>query len=378
MTRTDASQEGVSSSKPKQREKRIPGIPGLCLVEYAGRGSYVYRFQHPITKKRVSKTLGGTQQITLAQAAVMVEKMREKITKGRDPSEAMMTVAQGFDELYLGHIKNNLRSWSDHVGRFNVHVRGVIGDMPLCKVGQSDLQRLVDNLKPVSEDKQSLSDATVNRVIALLKGYFSRLVEWGVLPSSPAQRLKMRREQNQRRRVIRDDETERFFKALANRPVIFQLLVKLLLLTGVRLNEALSAQWQNVSLKGDKPTLWLPRCKGGRGRMVPLSPEAVQVIRQLATRQEGEYLFPGKKGHLTRPSRDIKAFFQEAGVKDFRLHDCRRHFGTVALAEGANVGDLKEIYGHEALSTTQTYLAPQEKRLHNAAHSVGRKLQAYL
>lgn len=378
MTHTDESQAGVSSSKPKQREKRIPGIPGLCLVEYSGRGSYVYRFQHPITKKRVSKTLGSTQQITLAQAAVMVEKMREKICKGRDPSEAMMTVAQGFDDLYLGHIKNNLRSWSDHVGRFNVHVRGVIGDMPLCKVGQSDLQRLVDNLKPVSADKQCLSDATVNRVIALLKGYFSRLVEWGVLPSSPAQRLKMRREQNQRRRVIRDDETERFFKALANRPVTFQLLVKLLLLTGVRLNEALSAQWQNVSLESDKPTLWLPHCKGGRGRMVPLSPEAVQVIRQLATQQDGEYLFPGKKGHLTRPGRHLKALFQEAGVDDLRAHDFRRHFGTTALAEGANVGDLKEIYGHADLRTTSIYLAPQENRLHSAAHSVGRKFQAYL
>lgn len=378
MTQPDASRDANSVSKPKQRERRVPGVPGLCVLDYSERGSYVYRFQHPITKKRVSKTLGDTRRMTLAQAVVMVEEMREKIAKGRDPSEAMMTVAQGFDELYLQHIKKNLRSWSDHVCRFNVHVRGVIGDMPLCKVGQSDLQRLVDNLKPVSSDKQSLSDATVNRVIALLKGYFSRLMEWGVLPTSPARGLKMRREMNQRRRVIRDEEMGRFFKALGNRPETFQLLVKLLLLTGVRLNEALSAQWQHVQLEGDKPTLWLPRCKGGRGRMVPLSPEAVQIIRQLAIQREGDFLFPGKKGHLTRPGRQIRALFEEAEMEDFRVHDARRHFGTMALAEGANVGDLREIYGHQALATTQAYLAPQDTRLHSAAHAVGRKLQAYL
>lgn len=374
----DASRDANRASKPRQSQSRVPGIPGLYIQHYSGKDSYVYRFRHPITKKRTCKTLGDTRRMSLAQAAVMVEEIREKITKGRDPSEAMMTVAQGFDELYLHHIKKNLRSWSDHVCRFNVHVRGVIGDKPLCKVGQSDLQRLVDNLKPVSSDKQTLSDATVNRVIALLKGYFSRLVEWGVLPVSPARGLKMRREMNQRRRVIRDEEMGRFFKALGNRPETFQLLVKLLLLTGVRLNEALSAEWQHVRLEGDKPTLWLPRCKGGRGRMVPLSPEAVSVIQQLAMCQTGDYLFPGKKGHLTRPGRQIKALFEEAEMDDFRVHDARRHFGTMALAEGANVGDLREIYGHQALATTQAYLAPQETRLHNAAHSVGRKLQAYL
>ncbi|MFZ4538617.1 MAG: tyrosine-type recombinase/integrase [Propionivibrio sp.] len=376
---TDASQDaGSSPSKPKQSERRIVGIPGLCLVAYSGGESFVYRFRHPITKKRVSKTLGRTQHMSLTQAAVIVEGMRGKIDAGRDPSEAMMTVSQGFDELYLCHIKKNLQSWSDHKSRFNVHVRPVIGAIPLCKVGQSELQRLVDNLKPVAADKTCLSDATVNRVTALLKAYFSRLVEWGVISSSPALRLRMLREQNQRRRIILDREMNGFFSALANRPPIFQLLVKLLLLTGVRLNEALSAQWQNIRLEGDKPTMWLPRCKGGRGRFVPLSPEAVDVIQQLGNRQDQEYLFPGSKGPMTRPGRHFKALFKEAGVEDLHCHDFRRHFGTMALAEGANVGDLKEIYGHQALSTTERYLAPQENRLHLAAHSVGQKLKAYL
>ncbi|MEF8699228.1 MAG: integrase [Candidatus Accumulibacter sp. UW20] len=349
------------------------------MVEYSARGSYVYRFRHPVTKKRVSKTLGSTQRLTLTQAAVIVEGMWEKIAQGRDPSEAMMTVTQAFDGLYLAHIKKNLRSWSDHVCRFNAHVRPVIGEIPLCKVGQSDLQRLVDNLKPVAAGRDCLSDATVNRVIALLKAYFTRLVEWGVIPSSPASRLKMRREQNQRRRIIRDSEESGFFSALANRPEIIQLLVKLLLLTGVRLNEALSAQWDNVCLEGDKPTMWLPRCKGGRGRFVPLSREAVEVVQRLGKLHDrGEYLFPGRKGHMTRPGRHFKTLFEEAGVVDLHCHDFRRNFGTMALAEGANVVELKEIYGHQALTTTQRYLAPQEDRLHMAVHTVGQKLQAYL
>jgi integrase len=369
----------------RQQETAVPGFPNLTKIAYALSESYVFTYRAPATGTKARMTLGSARKLSLKDVAVLISEIERKLEQGIDPREGSITVAGAFDRLYRPHIEKNNRAWRDHVSRFDVHVRPVLGNMSLQQVSPMALQRLVDNLKPApSSKKDKLSDATVNRVIALLKAFFSKLAAWGLIAGNVARPLKVRRERNQRRRVLRDEEFQPFFEALEAAPPKVRLLILLLIYTGIRLSEALKSRWQDVSIEVSetgqkKGSLWLPDTKSGKPRAVPLSLEAIAVLDELAPLRENDYLFPGRDGgHMSRPGRQFRALIAKAGTDGLWLHDCRRVFGTLALRNGASPHDICNIFGHSDVRVTERYLVPDEVRLHDAAELVGRHIKTCL
>lgn len=369
----------------RQQETAVPGFPNLTKIAYALSESYVYTYRAPATGSKTRLTLGSASKLSLKDVAVRISEIERKLEQGLDPREGSITVAEAFDRLYVPHIEKHNRAWRDHVSRFNVHVRKELGKLPLHQVSPMALQRLVDNLKPApSSKKEKLSDATINRVIALLKAFFSKLAAWGLIASNAARPLKLKRERNQRRRVLRDEDFQPFFEALEDAPPKVRLLILLLLYTGIRLSEALKARWQDVTIEvsdtGEKKgSLWLPDTKSGKPRAVPLSLEAIAVVDELATLRENDYLFPGRDGgHMSRPGRQFRALIAKAGTDGLWLHDCRRVFGTLALKNGASPHDICNLFGHSDVRVTERYLVPDEVRLQDAAGLVGRHIKSCL
>lgn len=105
---------------------------------------------------------------------------------------------------------------------------------PLHSVTLGELNELTDGLEPVarsSRNPDELSPASINRVIDLLKAYFSYMVKTGHLEVSPAWRLQKRREMNARQRVLNAEELLRLGKALLRAPRPVSCLVRLALAT---------------------------------------------------------------------------------------------------------------------------------------------------
>jgi integrase len=63
------------------------------------------------------------------------------------------------------------------------------------------------------------------------------------------------------------------------------------ILTGARTGEVLGARQSELDLDAALWTVPAPRTKGGREHAVPLSPRAVEIVRQMP---EGEFVFPGR------------------------------------------------------------------------------------
>lgn len=235
---------------------------------------------------------------------------------------------------------------------------------------------MIDGLQPVAKGashRDRLAPATVNRVIALLKALFANLVERGYLASNPARGLKFRRERNQRGRVLRLEEYQAFFDALAEAPELVRLLILLLLLTGMRVSEALGARWEEVDMT--QRVLRLPDTKSGRPRLIPLSDDALLVCGELQARRTNDYLFPGRHaGHLSRPSRAFHAVLRSAGIDGLWLHDLRRTFATLA-AQQVPLCDVSRLLGHSSVKVTERYVVTADARLHAAVSVVGQHLQ---
>ena len=146
--------------------------------------------------------------------------------------------------------------------------------------------------------------------------------------------------------------------------------------TGLRVSELVKLPVS--SARGDARVL-LVKGKGGRERMVPLSPPAKAAMTeylkvrpkflQQAGTQGAAYLFPsrGKAGHLTRVR-----FFQlldelavEAGIDPRRVspHVLRHAFASHLLNNGADLRSVQQMLGHADISTTQIYTHVLEERL---------------
>ena len=150
-------------------------------------------------------------------------------------------------------------------------------------------------------------------------------------------------------------------------------LMELLYATGMRVTELVTLP---VAAARGEPRMILVKGKGGKERMVPLSPPARDALKAwLVVRDDDEtskgspYLFPssGKDGHLTRVRfhQIIKDLSVRAGVSPAKVspHTLRHAFATHLLAHGADLRSIQQLLGHANVSTTEIYTHVQEERL---------------
>ena len=156
-------------------------------------------------------------------------------------------------------------------------------------------------------------------------------------------------------------------------------LLEVLYATGMRVTELVSLPVS--SARGD-PRLLLIMGKGGKERLVPLSPPARTALADwLAVRdaQEAEAkakgkepsrrLFPsrGVSGHLTRHRFYllIKELAVKGGVSPDKVtpHTLRHAFATHLLANGADLRSIQTLLGHADVATTEIYTHVLQSRL---------------
>lgn len=157
-------------------------------------------------------------------------------------------------------------------------------------------------------------------------------------------------------------------------------LMELLYATGMRVSELVELP---VSAARGDPHMLLVKGKGGKERMVPLSPPSREALAAwLAARDEAEdatqaktgakaslFLFPstGRSGHLTRHRfyGVIKEIAVTAGVSPSIVtpHRLRHAFATHLLAHGADLRAIQTLLGHADISTTEIYTHVLEERL---------------
>jgi integrase len=132
--------------------------------------------------------------------------------------------------------------------------------------------------------------------------------------------------------------------------------LRLLLLTGARLSEALGLTWDMVDW--DERVLRLSDSKTG-AKVIPLAPAAAQVIEQQLTRRESgnAFVFPGGVPgralvNLEDPWQRIRAV---AGLPDVRIHDLRHTLASHAAMGGMSLPLIGRVLGHHSTATTARY-----------------------
>ena len=234
-------------------------------------------------------------------------------------------------------------------------------------------------------DAQGLSRSTRARRLSAIKQLYRFAFEEGWRDSNPAIQIKGPGRQKRLPKTLDVPEVDRLLEAARKTgrstadKVRNTCLMELLYATGMRVTELVSLPVS--SARGD-PRMLLVLGKGGKERMVPLSPPAREALAAwLILRDEAEdsavskgaprskFLFPsrGKSGHLTRHRFFllVKELAVSGGVSPEKVtpHTLRHAFATHLLANGADLRSIQTLLGHADVATTEIYTHVLDERL---------------
>ncbi|GAA4123823.1 tyrosine recombinase XerC [Aminobacter aganoensis] len=148
--------------------------------------------------------------------------------------------------------------------------------------------------------------------------------------------------------------------------------------SGLRISEALNLSGTELASPSD--TVLRISGKGGKTRLVPVLPVALQAVaeyRKLCPYHldaEGA-LFRGARGGRLDPAivqREMRKMRSALNLPDTATpHALRHSFATHLLGRGGDLRTIQELLGHASLSTTQVYTGVDTARLlevYDAAH----------
>lgn len=242
----------------------------------------------------------------------------------------------------------------------------------------------------ISCDAEGLSRATRARRLSAVKQIYRFAFEEGWREDNPALQIKGPGRAKSLPKTLEIAEVDLLLQAarVTGRTEADRLrntcLMELLYATGMRVSELVSLP---VSAARGDPNMLLILGKGGKERMVPLSPPAraalavwlstrdgIEDKRETEGHKPSRFLFPSrsKDGHLTRHRFYllIKELAVAGGVSPEKVtpHTLRHAFATHLLANGADLRAIQALLGHADIATTEIYTHVLDARLAELVH----------
>lgn len=341
-----------------------------------GHGTYYLRFKD-VTGKSCHQKLGRTVDMSLADAKKRVVELKAEIVSGADPRSAALSRkgVETLDDLwveYFAFAKSTIRSWKRSEQLWRIRVQPRFGHMKLTEINVRQIQTFLMDIK-----KEGLSAASVDHHGGLLRRMGNMAVKWGYIPVNFAAGVQLYHEFNGVENVLSDKQLQKLINVLntdENRHI--SRLALYLLSTGARLNEALSAQWKNISIEN---RVWIvPResSKSKRQRSIVLTDSALEVLKQIDRKESDVYVFTNAKTgkpfvNVFKPWNRIR---NKAGVPFLRMHDLRHMYASYLVNNGRTIYEVSQLLGHADTRTTVRYAHLSSKTLLEAANSVSDKL----
>jgi integrase/recombinase XerD len=225
--------------------------------------------------------------------------------------------------------------------------------------------------------RAEMTSATAARRLSALRQFYRFLHAEGVRADDPSGGIESPRRSRPLPRVLSEEEVDRLLQAAHKHQGVDGIrlvaLMEVLYATGVRVSELVSLPV--AAARGEQ--FLVIRGKGGRERMVPLSPQALDALKKYAAirrhfvrrPEDAKWLFPSRAfgGHLTRQrfSQLMKELAAEADIDPRKVspHTLRHAFASHLLAHGADLRAVQQMLGHADISTTQIYTHVLRERL---------------
>lgn len=252
-----------------------------------------------------------------------------------------------------------------------LHEGGLLDEEPILAATYGDMRSWI-----IGMVDKGLQPKTINRKIAALSAGFRYFHEQGMVEHNLAQRLLSLKAPKNLPQFVPFEEMKTVLDYAAY-PNGFEgdrdrLVMELLYGAGLRRGELLQLTFQSPDFHRQ---LIKVLGKGGKTRYVPLPPSLSLLLKEYHEQymtHEGAALIQTAKGKPAYPmliQRIVKKYLNGAqGIEQKSPHALRHSFATHLLDQGADLGAIRELLGHESLATTQIYTHNALSRLKDVFH----------
>lgn len=273
---------------------------------------------------------------------------------------------KNFSENTVTSYRNDLSDF----GKF-LKERSLQGN-PLNQIDRPLLRDFLVFLK-----RKRLKEATIAHKVFVLRSFFKYLLRKRKIFSDPASFLSSPRKKKSLPAFLTLSQMEGLLK-LPIKESFWGLrdlaILELFYSTGMRLSELANLDLSSVDFQGEVVRVL---GKGKKERIIPVGREALEVLKNYLnlrkfafkgkSKMNGEMIFlnrSGKRLSARSIGRIVKKYaVQISEDQKTSPHTLRHTFATHLLDQGADLLAVKELLGHESLSTTQIYTHVTTERL---------------
>jgi integrase len=340
-------------------------------VTSAGAKAFILNYRANGRERRI--TIGSFPDWGVTAAREHARSLKRRIDVGEDPmgdrhaereAPTMKVLADRYEKEHA--TRKAERSAKEDASLLQQLIRPKLGNLRVAAVRRSDVEdfhRAVSNVTPIR----------ANRALSLLTKMFNLAIGWEMRPDNPCKGIE-RNPEHKRDRYLSAAELERVMAALATHKYQASAnAVRLLLLTGARRGEVLSATWDQFDIGTGVWTKPAATTKQRKLHRIPLSAPAMQLLAEMKEAAEGAALFPGRGGNEAQT--DLKRFWASicatAAVKGVRLHDLRHSYASYLASAGLSLPVIGALLGHSSPVTTSRYAHLLDDPLRAATERVG-------
>jgi integrase len=347
---------------------------GLRVTE-AGARSYVVRYRLRGSRRQRIRTLGTTTVLKFGEALERAREVLREAERGVDWFDQVKRKrAQTLGQVWAYYTDGRLadgeisdRTRGDAKLLWEKHCERRFANAPLADISPEvarDWHKGVT--KKANSDERRGGPYVANRAAQALRAAWNYGLKYGRIPAelrNPFAALDLN-EETARKVILEPHHFPAFAKAVDALPDPYARgYVWLLFYTGCRRTELLKLTWADVEIlpkRAKQPrqgSILLRDTKGGESRRVALSAPAIEVLEALPRIEGNPHVFAGAvKGTHLDPKDHWQAVRKAAGLKELRLHDLRRTFGSWLGASGVSPKLIGTALGHKTDITSRVYV----------------------
>jgi integrase len=359
---------GASAVNGQRTKFTITDAPGIILdctpdglrAWYAryqvghGRGGRKQRFH-----RLGSFNDGDPDYMTLGQAKDRASELRTDAKRDgidgfadeRTPEGANLFGAL-FKDWLEKHAKVRKKTWEQDENLHKLYLAAALDKRPVAEITRLEISNVLDKIAKTAPRRADLATD-------LLSSMWNWAIDAGRADVNPAARQRPRHNGKPRTKVLTDDELRRVWHALDTRERGHQMAraIKLLIMTGARVNEVISAEKHEIA--GDVWTKPAIRMKNDDPHTVPLTNATKALFGEAAAASDGDRVFAGRTGSGRETydpkacSRAVTILMQGLKIKA-SAHDFRRTLATRLSELGVPDDIIERLLSHRGGRTTVT------------------------
>jgi integrase len=322
-------------------------IPGFGLrARASGTQTWIFQYKRAGQTRRL--TLGNVAALKVAKARDIASDLHARVRLGGDPvAEKRASVDRArhtfkaLTDRFIDSLSVRERTKKE-IARHLHKYASTLHSRPVDNVELRDIAELLSSLE------KNNGAVTSNRVRSTLSQCFAWGMREGLVQKNPVINTN-KRDEKPRDRVLSNAELQAIWRAADDVPIAGNI-IRLLILTGQRLNEIAQLRRSEVDLVSRAINLPKERTKNHRAHQIPLSDMAMAILSSIGLSED--LIFNGRGN---RPfgnwSYAKELLDKHSGVSHWVIHDIRRSVATgmadIGVAPHIIEAVLNHISGHK-------------------------------